>query len=411
MTTLAQAPITQTQTIQTPTVRQAGRRSRFWIGAGIGAVVIAVVTMIATGAGGPGGPPLSATNAGPSGSKAIAEVLRAHGVTVTASSSLEATRRAVGNAQDTTIVVVDDGGYLDGEQLKELSDLAHHVVLMTPSFDQLADAVPEVAQAGSVTGALMADCPLAAVGNAGEVTGDGSGYRLIDDSATALSCLGSGDEVYSLIQVDRGGSLVTVTGLRTAFSNEHVAERGNAALALNLLGATDNLVWYLPSIDDAAAPGAPSLAELTPSWVSAVLALLVLVAIAAAFWRARRLGPLVIENLPVTVRASETMEGRARLYQRSSARLRALDALRIGTIARLATLCGLSRLASVDEVALAVSAATGRPPQEVAAVLLHAIPAGDADLVRLSDALLTLERTTTDAIRPDRAAPARKPGE
>lgn len=390
------------QTIQTPTVRQAGRRWRFWLVAGIGAVFVAVVTMIATGAGGPGGAPLSATNAGPSGSKAIAEVLRAQGVTVTASDSLEATRRAVGTAQDTTIFVVDDGAYLDGEQLKELSGLARSVVLMTPSFDQLADAVPEVAQAGSVAGPLTADCPLAAVENAGEVTGDGSGYRLIDDTATALSCLGSGDEVYSLIQLDRGGSLVTVTGLRTAFSNEHIAERGNAALALNLLGTTANLVWYLPSIDDAAGPGASSLGELTPAWVSASLALLVLVAIAAAFWRARRLGPLVIENLPVTVRASETMEGRARLYQRASARLRALDALRMGTIARLAALCGLSRLACVDEIVLTVSAAIGQPPQEVAAVLRDAIPVGDADLVRLSDALLRLERTTMDAIRPDR---------
>ena len=65
--------------------------------------------------------------------------------------------------------------------------------------------------------------------------------------------------------------------------------------------------------------------------------LLLLVFLAAAFWRGRRLGPLVVENLPVVVRASETMEGRARLYQKSSARLHALDALRIGAIQRLAT--------------------------------------------------------------------------
>ncbi len=41
--------------------------------------------------------------------------------------------------------------------------------------------------------------------------------------------------------------------------------------------------------------------------------------IAAAFWRGRRFGPLVVENLPVTVRASETMLGRARLYEKSRA--------------------------------------------------------------------------------------------
>lgn len=397
---MTHATTTVAPTVTTPTIRQAGRRSRFWIVAGVGAVVLAVATMVATGAGGTGGTPLSALNAGPSGSKAIAEVLRAHGVTVTASDNLEATRRAAGSVQDTTILVVDDGGHLSGEQVRELSGIAGSVILMTPSFDQLADAVPEVAQAGNVTGELAADCPLTAVENAGEVTGDGSGYRLIDDTQAALSCLGSGDRVYSLIQLDRSGSLLTVVGTRAAFSNEHVAERGNAALALNLLGATGNLVWYLPSIEDASVPGTPSIAELTPAWVSAVLALLVLVAVAAAFWRARRLGPLVIENLPVTVRASETMEGRARLYQRSSARLRALDALRIGTIARLARLCGLSRHASVDEVLLAVSSATGRPLPELAALLRDSVPAGDADLVRLSDGLLALERETTASIRP-----------
>ena len=69
--------------------------------------------------------------------------------------------------------------------------------------------------------------------------------------------------------------------------------------------------------------------------------MLVLVALGAVFWRSRRVGPLVVENLPVVVRASETMEGRARLYERSNSRLHALDALRVGTVARLARTCGL----------------------------------------------------------------------
>ena len=410
-------PTVTTPTVTTPTVRQAGRRLRFWIIVAVIAVVVAVATMIITGAGSPGGTPLAATSAGPAGSMAIAEVLRQQGVTVTATDGLAATSTAARTAANTTIFVVDDGGYLDGQQLKELSRISSHLILMTPSFDQLTDAVPEIAQAGSVTGELTAqgaaggaaggaaDCALPAVTNAATVTGDGSGYRLIDTTADAESCLGSGDDIYSLIQLHRGDTLLTVIGTRAAFSNEQVAERGNAALALTLLGASENLLWYLPSIDDAAVPGAPSIGDLTPAWVSAVMALLLLVAIAAAFWRGRRLGPLVVENLPVTVRASETMEGRARLYQKSSARLRALDALRIGTIERLGTRCALPRLASVDEVILAVAAAIGRPPAEVGVLLRDEIPAGDADLVRLSDALQTLERVTATAIRPPTTSP------
>jgi hypothetical protein len=126
--------------------------------------------------------------------------------------------------------------------------------------------------------------------------------------------------------------------------------------------------------------------------------LLGIVALAAALWRGRRFGPLVVEDLPVTVRASETMEGRARLYQRSSARRRALDALRVGTVARLASALRLGRAASVEEVAWAVADRLRRDPQQVRQLLLDADPATDAELVRLSDELLVLERDLRAAL-------------
>ncbi len=204
---------------------------------------------------------------------------------------------------------------------------------------------------------------------------------------------------------------MVVVGLRAAFSNDRVAEGGNAALALGLLGEKPNLVWLLPSIAEADA--APGIAELTPEWIGPVMLLAILTTIAAAFWRGRRLGPLVVENLPVVVRASETMEGRARLYETSSARLRALDALRIGTIDRLGALCGLPRSATADDVIRAVSAATRRGLAEVAALLREAEPSNDAELVRLSDELLSLERSAASALRPggsDPAAAARATG-
>jgi hypothetical protein len=122
--------------------------------------------------------------------------------------------------------------------------------------------------------------------------------------------------------------------------------------------------------------------------------------VAAAVWRGRRLGPLVIENLPVTVRASETMLGRARLYEVSSSRLRALDALRIGTIARLATACGLGPTASVDEVVGTVAALLDAPVGETARILVGAVPATDRELVRLSDELRELESAVGRAVRP-----------
>jgi hypothetical protein len=382
----------------TPTIRAATRRSLFWLLAIAFAVIIALITLIAGGASS-GGTPFSATNAAPAGSKAIAQVLKKQGVTVTVPSTFRSAESGLSAADPSTLFLFDPDGYLTEARLRSLARLATHIVVLSPTFTQLKVLAPQVAAAGKVTkAALSSGCDLRAATNAGTVTGTGTGYRLIVPGTDAITCFGSGKSVFSLIDVRFGSRSVTVLGTADALSNEHVSERGNAALALTLLGGSDRLVWYLPTIDDSAS--APSIAQLTPGWVGSVAALLILVAIAAAFWRGRRLGPLVIENLPVVVRASETMEGRARLYQRGGARRHALDSLRIGTIVRLASICGLPRLATVDEVIAAVVATTGRDGSRVRELLVDAAPATDRELVKLSDELLELERTVARDILP-----------
>lgn len=399
--------------VVTPTIRQAGRAWRFWVIAGVVAVLATLGSIIITGAVGAAGKPLSPTDASPKGSKALAEVLRQHGVTVTSSDSMAATRAAVGSPNDTTIFLVDDGHYLAEEQLVELGRLSSNLILMTPDFDQLNAIAPQVALAGTVSGVVRADCPLRPVTRAKTVTGTGSGFRVIGNDPNAIQCLGSGDDVYSLVQIERSGTRVTVLGTTAAFSNQFVTNEGNAAFALGLLGSTANLVWMLPTIDEATGPTA---AELTPAWVSGVLALLIIATIAAGFWRGRRFGPLVVENLPVVVRSSETMHGRARLYEKSSSRLHALDSLRIGTVDRLGSLCGLPRAADVDEIIRTVAHVTRRPEPEIAQLLRDADPATEAELVRLSDALLELEGAVAAATREnsttiDTPAHNREPGE
>jgi hypothetical protein len=382
-------------TITTPTVRGATRRWAFWIVAAVIMLMIAVGTVLFTGASGIAGDPLSATNAAPAGSKALAEVLRQQGVTVTATSSLATTEAAITDPADTTLFLFDPNGRLDPQQYDRVKDLAAGTVLMSPGFQALSALAPGVAQAGTVPDApLTADCAVPAVTRAESVSGGGSGYR-ITAAERATGCLGSKGGVFSLVRLTDGARSVTVLGTQDAFSNEHISERGNAALALGVLGEHTHLVWYLPGVSDIV--GGPTLAALTPQWVPGVMILLLLVFLAAAFWRGRRLGPLVVENLPVVVRASETMEGRARLYQKSSARLHALDALRIGAIQRLATQCGLSRLAEVDEVVAAVAALTGTDRIRVRDLLVDAVPATDRELVRLSDDLLELERAARAA--------------
>ena len=382
-------------TVTTPTLRVATRRSLFWILAGVFLVLIAVVTLLINGAARSASTPFSATDPSPKGSKAVAEVLRQQGVTVTVTDTVRATERALA-AHPSSLFLADPNSLLTAGRVERLAAPAAHVIVAGPTMTQLRALTPTVHTAGKVSRtSLAADCSVAAVRAAGTVTGTGVGFR-IDAGSEATGCLESRSKVYSLVQQDT----VTLLGATAALSNERVDERGNAALALTLLGEDDHLVWYLPTAGDPGLGGGPTIAQLTPPWVGPVLVLLIITALAAAIWRGRRLGPLVVENLPVTVRASETMEGRARLYQRGAARLHALDALRIGTVSRLATICGLPRTATVTEVIDAVASVTGRQPPDIRSLLIDAEPATDRELVRLSDALLQLERATTAAIQP-----------
>ena len=387
------------QRVLTPTVGRVATRAAFWLAVAVFAVAVALVALATVGSNAEG-PPLDPGSASPGGSRAVAEVLRQQGVDVVAASTLSEARAAVNGRDDTTVLLYDPNHFLDEGQLKDVAGLASTVIVVDANFTQLLAIAPEVAQAGPVDGELSADCRLPAAEKAGTASGKASGYRVVGDSAAATGCFGSGDGVFSLVQLTRDSGDLTILGLTGALTNEHIIDTGNAAMALNLLGSKNTLVWYIPTLADAQNAAPPSLGELTPPWVGPVLLLLVLTFAAAAVWRGRRFGPLVIENLPVIVRSSETMLGRARLYERSSSRLRALDALRIGAIQRLAVLCGQPRAATVDEIISTVAAVTGAQVGDIRNLLVDAVPATDAALISLSDALLVLERDVAMAIRP-----------
>jgi hypothetical protein len=387
--------------VATPTVRATARRVALWVVLGVLALVVAVLVAAVTAGGSGSRDPetLALDGVGADGAGALVEVLRDRGVDVVGADSLAETRSAVDDPAATTILLFDRDGILSPEQRRDLLGLADRLVVVQPDDTELADLAPGVVASSAVLEVLTADCPVAAVRKAGTVDARGTGYA-IDDAGAAVGCLATTAGAFGLVQVETEGTEVTVLGVGAALTNGQITRAGNAALALNLLGADAALVWYIPTIDDIRAEGTRSIAELTPGWVTPLIVLLALVGVAAAVWRGRRVGPLVVENLPVIVRARETMEGRARLYERAGARFHALDALRVGTVARLASACGLPRTATVVEVVAAVAARTGREQAAVSALLLDRIPANDAELVQLSDELLRLETEV------DRTSPA-----
>jgi hypothetical protein len=397
------APAGEAQ-VETPRLRTTFRRRLFWIVVPIVAVLSAIATVLLTASGVPDLQRYSIGNAGPSGSRAVAEVLRGQGVDVVAAGSLAEARAAARDGS--TVLFTDPYGFLDQQGLRDLADLGSDLVLVEPGTDELAALAPGIANAGAAEQADSVEagsgCAVPAAQRAGTITQPGWTYRVLDGDDGASACFRSYDDAYALVQQPRDGAAgttdddaaatVTVLGAGDALTNERVAEQGNAALVLGLLGENPSLVWYVPGPDDVAGDAPPTLGELTPGWVTPVILLLILVTVAAGIWRGRRFGAVVVENLPVTVRASETMEGRARLYAKQGAYGRALDALRIGTLSRLTALLALPRHATVVEVSRAVAAVTGRNVDEVYDTLVGAVPGNESDLLALSDRLLVLEQ-------------------
>lgn len=394
-------------TAVTPTVRAFLKRRRAWIVIAAVLVLGAFIVMAIQGGARTPGPPLAADNPAPGGAKALVEVLRDHGVDVTAVRSFDA---ALGAADGTsTVLLYDEYGILDERRLTELSEASERLVVVEPGFTALETLAPGVRFAGAASGPIDdVACELGPAERAGSLS-DGQRLVTVDDAAIDAGwqgCFRDGDFGFAVAAgPSPTGGEVTIVGSTSVFANETITEAGNAALAIGLTGASDRLVWYLPGPGDADVADAPTLAELTPGWVSPVMVLAIVVVIVAGVWQGRRFGPLVAERLPVNVPAGETSTGRARLYARTAARTHALDQLRIGSVIRIARTLRLPRSAGLDEVADAAARATGRDGASVHRLLAGELPTDDRALVDLAAGLAELETEVQRSLDPRSAQP------
>ncbi|QHK19633.1 DUF4350 domain-containing protein [Pseudarthrobacter psychrotolerans] len=332
--------------------------------------------------------PLSVHNAGPDGARAVSEILARHGVAVNDVESFDDALAALSDRPDATLLLYDRSGFLDRSRLEELAASAGRLVLVTPRLGSLTALDTGISQAGVVpesTALLAPGCGLSGPAAAGTVSGTG-GF-LYDGGTVCYRPPGSAAGL--LAGTDDGG--LTVLGSTALLNNGGLDEHGHAALALRTLGSSEDLVWYLPGLGDAAATeSTQTLDDLAPDWVAFLGPWLVFVAVLAIVWRGRRLGPLVFEPLPVVVKAVETAEGRARLYQDSHALDRARDNLRAGTLVRLAQALRLGSQATADDVVQAAARHLGRPATDING-LIQERPGTASRLVHWSQELDKLE--------------------
>ena len=374
-------------------LRRGLRRHRTW--AILGVVFVAALILTAVLQSQPRGDrtPLSVRNPAPEGARAVAEILGRHGVAVEQRDSYESAIQAIEGArragENTTVLLYDPNGYLGREQLQYLGGAADRLVVVTPRLNTLQGVGGGIVQAGVVrdgTKVLAPGCWVSGPAAAGTVTA-ADGY-LYDGEVVCYAPRDGGGGLYAGSEDGR----TVVLGSAEVLSNRALAEQGNAALALQTLGAGQRLVWYLPGIADVPAAKKPvTLDDLAAPWTRVLGPWLAFVAVLAIFWRGRRLGPLAFEPLPVVVKAVETAEGRARLYHDARALDRAAEVLRAGTLVRLARTLRLGPEASATAIIDAAARHLDRAPELVAGVL-DAEPRAEAELVRWAQQLERLEK-------------------
>ncbi|MEU3746034.1 MULTISPECIES: DUF4350 domain-containing protein [Streptomyces] len=346
---------------------------------------------------------LDPRSADPTGSRAVAELLRDSGVTVTTATTLDEATAAT-DARTTLLVTTPD--LLTETQQATLratmtrSDT--RTVLVGAGHASLPTLAPEVTNAADtpVTNRAPA-CTLPAATRAGSAELGGERYVITPGTEADTCYPADGKPTLVRLPNSTGTADTVLLGSPDILYNNRLDQQGNASLALQLLGSRPHLVWYLPSLADASATADTPAGDTTDNFLSLIPSgwlwgtlQLAVAALLAAIWRGRRLGPLVTERLPVAVRASESTEGRARLYRKTDARDRAATVLRTATRTRIAPLLGVAvqDAHSPERLLPALSARLPETTADPRTLLFGPAPADDATLIRLADQLDALER-------------------
>lgn len=334
----------------------------------------------------PGGR-MEADSTSPDGAHALVTLLRERDVTVIEADTIAEVEQ---QARSDSLLVVAQTYNLTGEELvNRVAAVPGDRLLVEPITEVRERLAPGIRRAESTPyGGLSPDCDLREATQAGTVQFEVADAYEADSASSVTRCY---DGV--LVRYTDDGRTITVVGSSHFMMNAGLLEEGNASLAMNLAGTHSRIIWYAPQRsegDDSG--GESSVMDLIPRQVGWVVWQLVVVVALLAWWKGRRVGPLVAERLPVVVRASETVEGRGRLYRSRRARDLAADSLRTATLQRMVPRLGLGPNASPPAVTQAVAARSGLDSQAVAHALYGPPPAADTDLVHLARELDNIER-------------------
>jgi len=321
----------------------------------------------------------------PEGAHALVTLLRDRGVVVVVAHSVEEAADAAG--RDSLLLFGQTQRVTTEALLNRLAGAPGDLLLLEPTSRARAALSPGIRNATSGSPADRPNCALREANQAGSVDfGLSNAFQATGDRAVS-SCYGG-----ALVRYRDGDRTITVVGSTEFMTNGALLRAGNAALAMNLAGAHSRLIWFTPQHIEGGSSAKGNLFDLIPDGVTWMIVQLWVTVLLVALWKGRRIGPLVAETLPVVVRASETVEGRGRLYRSRRARDRAAEALRAAALQRLRPRLGMGPDTAPAAVVQAITGRNRSDPESLWHILFGPPPATDADLVQLTRALDDIER-------------------
>lgn len=394
-----------------------------WIGA---AVLIAALALVVVLSGRQkAGQPFDVASSAPDGYRAIAILLRDRGAEVRTTSA-DAMRRDPPGPGEVLVVPVPE--LLTAVEHRSALGAARggaQVVLGAPRSaddgtgnDSGSDPTdPTGAWTGDVNPRSLADTPAEPRGpgicDIDRLAGLGPIDRMLAEpihvAPTSETRTCYGDASAALVTEDHvGDGTVVNLGSPYLWSNARLqpdkedggAPLDNAALALRLLGeapdgaTTGTRVTFVDAVPTAGVSpnGTRSPIELLPTGVKLALVQLVAAFVIYAWWRARRLGPVVAERVPVEIAGSELVAAVGDLLRRKGTPQRAADILRHDARRELARRLGVPPDAAVGALVAVVATRSGLDADTVAAALLDGPVDSPQALVRLADTLTTIRQ-------------------
>lgn len=250
----------------------------------------------------------------------------------------------------------------DAKALNDLADDGGRVVVAGDPGDEglsrLLGTEAEIDDGGS--GAIAPLTPSAET--AGVTSIQGADPRVVSPAGSALPLAGDAGEP-GVVAVDVGEGRVIVVADDSSLENSQLVLAENARFALNLAGADGRAVQLVEAVRTLPGSG---LSALPGAWGWAAAGL-ILAALALAWARVRRIGPVELASRPLPPPRREYVDAMAGALLRTRDPRTAITPLREAARDRLARRAGLPHDASDTQLREAAVAA-GLEPAEIEAV-------------------------------------------